>query len=640
LALFHATGLSLSFGLGNLLDEAALSLEDGERVCLVGRNGQGKTTLMKIIAGLQEPDSGALHCEAHARVSYLPQAIPEGLGGTAFDVLLEGSDGSAALLQEYEKLSTTLGDSPRASGLERLQFLQEELDRRDGWGVYEAALAALKRLGLEDDDRFEDLSGGRKRQCLLVRALLSSPRILLLDEPTNHLDVVAISWLEDLVRSFPGAVLFVTHDRAFLRAMATRILDLDRGRLTSWPGDYSLYRRRKEEVLDAEMKSWSEFDKHLAREEAWIRQGIKARRTRNEGRVRALGRLRRERGERRDRIGKAKITLQESERSGKRVFEASSISFGWPGLPIVDDFSLEVQRGDRLGVIGPNGCGKTTLLRLLLGELQPQRGSVRLGSKVHPLYFDQLRDQLDDELTVQQNLCDKDDTVVLNGKPRHVIGYLGDFLFSPQRARTPVKVLSGGERNRLLLAKLFIQEANVLVLDEPTNDLDTETLELLEMTLLNYSGTLILVSHDREFLNNVVTSCIAFDEDGQVRHYAGGYDDWLQQRPVIAHPPAAQAAAPRQQPGGVPTTTRMSFEERQELAQLPAQIEALEGEQGVLNARIAAPDFFAGPQAEVQKVTRRLAAIEAELFELFERWEILEGGVDSRPASDPPPGRS
>jgi len=624
LALFHATGLTLSFGLGTLLDEADLSLEEGERVCLVGRNGQGKTTLMKILAGLQEADSGGLHFEDHARVSYLPQAIPEGLSGKVFDVLLEGSDGSAALLQEYEKLSTSLGSSPRASELERLQCLQDELDLRDGWGVYDAARAALRRLGLEDDARFEELSGGRKRQCLLVRALLSSPRILLLDEPTNHLDIASISWLEDLVRSFPGAVLFVTHDRAFLRAMATRILDLDRGRLTSWPGDYALYRRRKEEALDAEMKSWTDFDKHLAREEAWIRQGIKARRTRNEGRVRSLKRLRRERGERRDRIGKAKITLQESERSGKRVFEASSVSFGWPGLPIVDDFSLEVQRGDRLGVIGPNGCGKTTLLRLLLGELQPHSGNVRLGTKLHPLYFDQLRNQLDDERTVQQNLCDKDDTVVLNGKPRHVIGYLGDFLFSPQRARTPVKVLSGGERNRLLLAKLFIHEANVLVLDEPTNDLDTETLELLEMTLLNYSGTLILVSHDREFLNNVVTSCIAFDEDGQVRHYAGGYDDWLQQRPAVGETPALHAPSPGPATRKARPKAKMSFKETRELEQLPEHIELLESEQAGLNELIAVPDFFAGSQAEVQRVVKRLAGIEAELLVLFKRWEDLD----------------
>tara|TARA_Y100001968_G_scaffold323048_1_gene360104 strand:+ start:2277 stop:4163 length:1887 start_codon:yes stop_codon:yes gene_type:complete len=624
LALFHASGLNLSFGAGMLLQDAALSLEAGERVCLVGRNGQGKTTLMKILAGLQEPDSGALHFEDHTRVSYLPQAVPEGLSGTAFDVLLKGSDGSATLLQEYEKLSNSLGDSPKAAELGRLQFLQEELDRRDGWGVYEAARAALRRLGLEEEVRFEDLSGGRKRQCLLVQALLSSPRVLLLDEPTNHLDIASISWLEDLVRSFTGAVLFVTHDRAFLRAMATRILDLDRGRLTSWPGDYSLYRRRKEEALDAELKSWTEFDKHLAREEAWIRQGIKARRTRNEGRVRSLKRLRKERGERRERIGKAKITLQESERSGKRVFEASSVSFAWPDQAIVDNFSLEVQRGDRLGVIGPNGCGKTTLLRILLGELQPQFGEVRLGTKLHPLYFDQLRNQLDEELTVQQNLCDKDDTVVLNGKPRHVIGYLGDFLFSPQRARTPVKVLSGGERNRLLLAKLFIHEANLLVLDEPTNDLDTETLELLEMTLLNYRGTLILVSHDREFLNNVVTSCIAFDADGQVRHYAGGYDDWLQQRPAVTQAPAASAPSLQPATRTARPKTRMSFKESRELEQLPQKIESLEAEQASLNELIARPDFFAGPQAEVQRVTRRLADIETELLGLFERWEELE----------------
>ena len=622
--LFHATDLSLSFGLGTLLEEAALRLDEGERVCLVGRNGQGKTTLMKILAGLQEPDSGELHFQPHTRVSYLPQAIPEGLAGSAMDVVLGGSEGSAALLDEYGVLSTSLGESPEPSDLARLEFLQEELDRRDGWAVRDAARAALGRLNLEPEVLFEDLSGGRKRQCLLIRALLAKPAVLLLDEPTNHLDIRAIGWLEALLRSFSGAVLFVTHDRAFLRAMATRILDLDRGKLTNWPGDYSLYRKRKEASLDAELKSGAEFDKHLAREETWIRQGIKARRTRNEGRVRSLKRLRREREARRDRMGSAKITLQESERSGSRVIEASSLSFAWPEQTIVENFTIEVQRGDRLGVIGPNGCGKTTLLRLLLGELQPQSGSVRLGTKLHPIYFDQLRGQLDGERTVQENLCDEAHTVVFNGKPRHLIGYLGDFLFSPERARTPVKVLSGGERNRLLLAKLFIKEANLLILDEPTNDLDTETLELLETTLLDYGGTLILVSHDREFLDNVVTSCIAFDEDGQVRHYAGGYASWLEQRPAPPDESPAVAASPPKAAKPARAKTKLTFKERRELEQLPGQIEALEVEQSALNEAMAAPAFFAGPHEEVQEVTARLAAIESELVQLFECWDQLE----------------
>ncbi|MEE2829409.1 MAG: ATP-binding cassette domain-containing protein [Myxococcota bacterium] len=627
--LFHATGLNLSFGITPLLEEAAMSLEEGERVCLVGRNGQGKTSLMKVLAGQLEADSGVLHFEPHIRVSYLPQAIPGDLTGPLLDVVLAGREASAALLDEYETLSPGLGDPPRPAELERLQFLQEELDRRDGWGVREAAEAALQRLGLDSETCFEDLSGGRKRQCLLVRALLSRPGILLLDEPTNHLDLAAITWLEDLIRGFSGAVLFVTHDRAFLRAMATRILDLDRGDLTSWPGDYDLYRRRKQEHLDAEVKSWSEFDKHLAREETWIRQGIKARRTRNEGRVRALKRLREERKLRRERMGSAKITLQESERSGARVIEVNGLSFAWPDKPIVEGFDIELQRGDRLGIIGPNGCGKTTLLRLMLGEIPPQSGTVRLGTKLHPLYFDQLRGQLDDAKTVQENVCEDGDTVVLNGKPRHVIGYLGDFLFSPERARSPVSILSGGERNRLLLARLFVQKANLLILDEPTNDLDTETLELLEATLLGYEGTLILVSHDREFLNNVVTSCIAFDGDGQVRHYAGGYDDWLQQRPEQP----AEVKAPREATGptqGAPQDrapqkrTRLSFKERKELEELPGRIETLELEQTTLNERIGQPTFFAGPHDEVSQVTDRLAAIESELLQLLEAWEQLE----------------
>ena len=633
MALLHASGLTLAYGLKPLMDEAEFSLEEGERVCLVGRNGEGKSTLMKILVGTTVPDAGALHFEPHTRVAYLPQEVPDHLAGTLLDVVLSGSGGSSALLDEYEQLSLSLGESPSDEALHRLQELQEELDRRDGWDVRESADIAIRRIGLLPEERFSDLSGGRKRQCLMVRALLSKPGILLLDEPTNHLDVRAIHWLEDLVRGFPGAVLFVTHDRAFLRAVSTRILDLDRGKLTSWPGDYELYRKRKAAALDAESKSWAEFDKHLAREETWIRQGIKARRTRNEGRVRALKKLREERKARRDRIGSARIRVQESERSGKRVIEANNVSFAWPDKPIVNDFSLEIQRGDRLGIIGPNGCGKTTLLQLLLGDLEPHSGSVRVGTKLEPLYFDQMRGQLEEDKTVQQNVTDRGDTVLMYGKPRHVLGYLGDFLFSPQRARSPVSILSGGERNRLLLAKLFVHEANLLILDEPTNDLDTDTLELLETTLLGYQGTLILVSHDREFLNNVVTSCIAFDEDGVVRHYAGGYDDWLAQRPKTASSPSRNTAVAAHSPTPsepvrsvqkVQKVQKLSYKEKRELEEVPAQIEVLEKEQGKLSQELSDPDFFGGPRDEVRRVTDRLRDLEGQLTGLMERWEELE----------------
>lgn len=623
MTLIRASGLNINFGFGPLLDDVGLGLEAGEQVCLVGRNGQGKTTLMKILAGILEPDDGDVFVEGDAGVAYLQQAVPDDIRGPLLDVVLGGAGGSAELLEEYNALSSSLSDPPKDSELDRMQALQEELDRLDGWNVHMEAEAALAKLSLEPQDQFEELSGGRKRQCLLIRALVARPQVLILDEPTNHLDIQAIGWLEDLVRGFQGAVLFVTHDRAFLRATATRILDLDRGKLTSWPGDLELYKERKNAALEAEAKAWSEFDKHLAREEVWIRQGIKARRTRNEGRVRALKKLREQRTERRARIGKATITLHDAGRSGARVITAENVHFAWPDLPIVEDFTLELQRGDRLGVIGPNGCGKTTLLRLLLGDLEPQSGIVDLGTKLQPLYFDQLRDQLDESRTVQENLCDDSDTVIVGGNSRHVISYLNDFLFSPDRARSPVKLLSGGERNRLLLAKLFVQEANLLVLDEPTNDLDAETLELLETTLLGYKGTLIVVSHDREFLNNVVTSCVAFDADGQVRHYGGGYDDWLMQRPAL-EVGSESARAPTQ--GGSRTPKKkLSFKEQHELALVPGEIEALEAEQSELTERMMDPGFFGGGTSDaVQEVTARLSVITDELSERYERWEALE----------------
>jgi ATP-binding cassette subfamily F protein uup len=638
MTLIHTSGLHMDFGFGPLLEDAQISLEAGERVCLVGRNGQGKTTLMKILAGILEPDDGEVHLAAGTRVAYLPQAVPDELEGRLLDVVAGGTEGCAALLDDYDALSGALSDPPRPEELDRMQALQEELDRRDGWGVRETIQGALGRLGLDPEGRFEALSGGRKRQCLLIRALVSKPSVLILDEPTNHLDITAIEWLETLVKGFQGVVLFVTHDRAFLRSVATRILDLDRGKLTSWPGDYTLYLERKQAALEAESRAWDEFDKKLAKEEVWIRQGIKARRTRNEGRVRALERLREQRKARRKRIGAAKITIHESGRSGARVIEATDVCFAWPDQPdqkpLVDGFSLELQRGDRLGIIGPNGCGKTTLLRLLLEELEPQSGTVVVGTKLAPIYFDQMRGQLDEEKTVQENLAADGDTVLMNGRSRHIIGYLGDFLFSPDRARSPVRLLSGGERNRLLLAKLFIQEANLLILDEPTNDLDAETLELLETTLLDYGGTLILVSHDREFLNNVVTSCVAFDEDGEVRHYAGGYDDWLLQRPALAvdqpesgDPVSATGRGPEAAPIRV-SKPKLGYLDQREFDSLPREIEALEVEQTGLTTQIMAPAFYERPADDVRVTTDRLAEIESLLSRRYARWESLDAKTE------------
>jgi ABC transport system ATP-binding/permease protein len=623
MAAIEAHGLTIGFGFGLLLDDARLTLAAGERVCLVGRNGTGKTTLMKILAGLQAADHGTVVSPPHSRIAYLQQAVPDDLSGNLLDIVLGGTGEGADLLSRYETLAESLSDPPTEGELNELQSLQEELDRLDAWTVRSDAAAALAQLDLEPSDRFEALSGGRKRQCLLIRAIVARPHVLILDEPTNHLDIAAIDWLEDLVRGFRGAVLFVTHDRAFLRAAATRILDLDRGKLTSWPGNFEQYQERKQASLDAEAKAWREFDKTLAKEEAWIREGIKARRTRNEGRVRALKKLRLERKARRERIGQAKIAVQEGGRSGARVIEAKKIAFAWPDQPIVDGFDLTLLRGDRVGVIGPNGCGKTTLLRLLLGTLEPQSGTVREGTKLLPLYFDQLRNQLDDDRTVQQNLCDDGDTVFIDGKPRHVISYLGDFLFSPVRARSRVAVLSGGERNRLLLAKLFTNEANLLVLDEPTNDLDTETLELLETTLLTYRGTLIVVSHDREFLNNVVTSCIAFDHDGGVRQYVGGYDDWVAQRPAIVESsPEDPSPKPTAEPEA-PKVRKLTFKERHELDALPGQIEGLEAEQARKSEALNDPSLYNGPNDELLAITERQAVLDAELLQAYARWEVL-----------------
>jgi ATP-binding cassette subfamily F protein uup len=546
------------------------------------------------------------------------------------EVVAKARQDAIELLARYDAITATLADEPTPDVYEELERLQLALDECDGWDVQRGVENHLQRFKLDGSTRFESLSGGMKRRVLLARCLISKPNFLMLDEPTNHLDMPSIAWLEEFLQGFPGALLFVTHDRMFLRRVATRIIDLDRGKLTSWPGNFDLYQERKQAALEAEETDWKRFDKRLADEETWIRQGIKARRTRNEGRVRALKRLRVERTERRERVGSVKMQLQTAEKSGREVIKAKSVSFNWPDKPIVTDFSSTVIRGDRVGFIGPNGCGKTTLLRLLLGELEPQSGLIKLGTKLSIIYFDQLRGQLNLDATVIDNISDGNDTVMVKGRSRHVIGYLKDFLFSPQRARSPVNVLSGGERNRLLLARLFKQEANVLVLDEPTNDLDAETLELLETVLLEFDGTVLLVSHDREFLNNVVTSTIVFDADGAVRSYAGGYDDWVKQRPQPStEPEAAQEKPVRTGDTPAKVSQGLTFKQKQELAQLPTHIESLETEQSDIHTRLADPDIYQKAAAEVTALGERLGVIEAELEARYARWASLDAMASS-----------
>ncbi|WP_373499352.1 ATP-binding cassette domain-containing protein [Desulfococcus sp.] len=597
--LLNINNLYLGFGGLALLEDLSLQIDAGERVCLVGRNGTGKSTLIRLIAGDLKPDSGEIQLQHGARVSCLSQAVPRNLGGTILEVVLGGMAGN------------------KSEG------------GADEWEGRLMAETMLSRMALPFDADFKGLSAGIKRRTLLARALAAKPDILLLDEPTNHLDMEAIAWLETFLLQHVKTLLFVTHDRMFLQNLATRIIELDRGRLINWACDYATYLARKEAALSTEANQRHQFDKKLAREETWIRQGVKARRTRNEGRVRALRRLREERRAWRERIGSVSMMAQEAQRTGKLVIEARDICFDRGERPIIRDLSLTVMRGDKLGIIGPNGAGKTTLLNILLGNLAPQQGSVRYGTHLETAYFDQMRDQLDETRTVQENVAEGNDQVILGGKPTHVIGYLKDFLFSPERARSPVSILSGGERNRLLLAKLFTKPANVLVLDEPTNDLDMETLELLESLLVAYEGTVLLVSHDRTFLNQVVTGTLVFEGDGRVTEYIGGYDDWVAQRP-----PAPDAAA--EKPAGAPKPSRprrerprkLTYKERLELEAMPQTIEALEAEQADLHRRMADPAFYREDGAVISLAKSRLAALDAALEQAYARWEALSA-IDS-----------
>ena len=524
--------VSVSFGGPRLLDGATLQIEAGERIGLLGRNGSGKSTLMKLLMGDITPDTGEIIRSGEIRIAMLPQDVPDDLPGTIYEVVASGGREHLELLREYHDLTLQMSRSGDDGLLKKLERVQHRLETSGAWLYHQRVEMVIARTDLDENAEFRILSAGMKRRVFLAKALVNDPDLLLLDEPTNHLDINAILWLEDFLLKFEKTLMLVTHDRAFLQRLATRIVEIDRGRLMSFPCDYGTYLERRQGLLEAQEKQWQEFDKKLAREETWVRQGIKARRTRNEGRVRALVQMRRERAHRQEQTGNVRLTIQEAERSGRFVVEAEKIHFAFGDHKIVEGFSTAIIRGDKVGIIGPNGSGKTTLLKLLLGELEPQRGRIRLGNGIRIAYFDQLRAQLDEKGTLKDNIADGNDMVIVGGVSRHVAGYLQDFLFPPDQILSPVSSLSGGERNRLLLAKLFIVPSNVLVLDEPTNDLDTETLELLEDRLLEYSGTILMVSHDRAFLNNVVSSTIVFEGKGLLQEYVGGYDDWLRQRTV------------------------------------------------------------------------------------------------------------
>ncbi len=626
MALLGMQDVTIAFGGPPVLDGANLVIERGERVCLLGRNGAGKSTLMKLLDGTLTPDGGSIARQAGVSVARLEQEVPDDVGGTIFDVVAAGLGDAGQLLARYHEASHRVQSEASEAALRELDRLHSALDAAGAWHVSNQVESVILHLGLDADAPFATASGGRKRQALLARAFVSQPDLLLLDEPTNHLDIAAVEWMEDYLIGCGMTLLFVTHDRAFLRRVATRIVDLDRGRLTDWGAGYDAYLERKDAALAVEERERALFDKKLAKEETWIRTGIKARRTRNEGRVRALEALRVERAARRERVGMVRLQAQEAERSGRLVVEARNVSFARGDRVIVHNLTTTISRGDRVGLIGPNGCGKTTLLRLLLGELAPDRGTIRQGTNLEVAYFDQLRDQLDPEQTVFDSIADGADFIEIGGARKHVLGYLRDFLFPPERMRTPVRALSGGERNRLLLARLFTQQFNVLVLDEPTNDLDIETLDLLEELLLDFSGTLLVVSHDRAFLDNVVTSTLVFEGDGQVTEYAGGYTDWVRQRtlapvdpgPVPKRTPAAPAAGTSTE-----RKRRLSFKEVKELEGLPQAIDLLEQERDGLYASLADPGFLRDGPA-VADAKARLAAVVTTIGDLTARWESLE----------------
>ncbi len=628
----------LAFGHVDLLDHAAFQLDAGERVALIGRNGSGKSSFLKALVGHTTLDDGAIWRQDGLKVAYVPQEPDFPLDRDVFATVADGLGDAAGLLVDYHAAMHAVADTPSPETMARLEALQQQVEQADAWRLNQRVDETLLKLGLSGDVLVGSLSGGGIKRVSLARALVGEPDLLLLDEPTNHLDIDGILWLEGLIRDFRGAVVVITHDRVFLDNIATRIIELDRGRLGSYPGRFSDYQRRKAEELDAEDKAASRFDKLLAQEEVWIRKGVEARRTRNEGRVRRLEALRRERAARRDRLGNVRLAVDKGEQSGQMVAELTDVSKHYGERAIVRDFSTRIMRGDRIGLVGPNGSGKTTLLKLILGEIEPDSGSVRRGTRQTVAYFDQLRAQLDPELPLTEVISPGSDFVEIGGEKKHVIGYLGDFLFAPQRARSPVKSLSGGERNRLLLARLFARPANVMVLDEPTNDLDIETLDLLEDLLASYQGTLFLVSHDRAFLDNVVTQVIASEGEGHWGEYAGGYEDWLRVRDARearereqgkadrakAASAASAAGATQAKPAAQAKPVKLSFNEKRELEALPERISALEAEQAGLHQRLADPSLYQQNPDEVVTIKARLDALENEIEAAMARWEALE----------------
>ncbi|MBT8136819.1 MAG: ATP-binding cassette domain-containing protein [Gammaproteobacteria bacterium] len=619
--------LALRFGEQQILKDASLTIEEGERVCLVGRNGAGKTTLFGIITGQVIVDGGDVQVLPDLRISQLEQTLPQQLSGTVRETVAGGLQRLQALHREYNQLSQADLDK---TGLRELEALHRRIDAAGGWNLEQLVDTIISDMQLPAGQRMDQLSGGWQRRVGLARALVSKPDLLLLDEPTNHLDLASIDWLEHRVRGYDGAVMFITHDRAFLQKLATRIVELDRTRLVSWPGDYQNYLRRREKALGDEAVENARFDKRLAQEEAWIRKGIKARRTRNEGRVRALEAMREERAERPARQQTARINIDEAVSSGRKVIRAKNVCYSYNNDNLIDRLSLKIMRGDRIGLIGNNGVGKSTLLKLLLGELQPQSGTIKQGTGLEIGYFGQERQELDLEKSVAYNVGEGSDYITINGKSRHVVGYLRGFLFDVKRAMSPVKILSGGERNRVLLAKLFTRPTNLLVLDEPTNDLDVETLEVLENRLVEYQGTLLVVSHDRQFLDNVVTSILVFEADGDIHEYVGGYSDWARRGRALAEvdDPARraqkQARADDRQRRKEAAPKKLSYNEKRELEQLPARIESLEAELAQLQAQIAGDDFYSQPYEKVQPVLDRMSAVTSELDAAAERWVELE----------------
>ena len=630
--------VSLAYGNLSLLEKVNFNISSGERICLVGRNGTGKSTLFRVISDIIQPDEGDVWRQDTLKISYLEQEVPADTSQTIYEVVSEGLGHIGQILIEYHNLAQAMDqatdqaiDHTIDTSIKKLAELQQKIEVLDGWNLSQKIETVLSRLSLPEDKPIADCSGGIRRRTMLAQALVSEPDLLLLDEPTNHMDIKAINWLEEFLLAYQGALIFITHDRTFLKHLATRIVELDRGNFVSFKGDFDYYLKKKDELLREEIRENAKFDKKLAEEEVWIRQGIKARRTRNEGRVRALEELRKERSHRQEVKGTVKLAIDDRDVSGKRVADLAHVNFSYDEEILIRDFSTTILRGDRIGIIGPNGSGKTTLLKLILGELKPDSGRVTMGTRLDCVYFDQQRQQLDLEKTVRENISDGKDIISVKGRSRHVISYLKDFLFPPEQIDSPVKTLSGGERNRLMLANLFTKPANMMVLDEPTNDLDVDTLELLEELLAEYEGTLLLVSHDRTFLDNVVTSTLVFEEDGKVGEYVGGYEDWIRQRKpnkssTLSGKSSSKKIKISKQENNKNNSSekkKLGFNEKRELASLPDNIEAMENQQQALEQRIGQSNFYQQEKDVISETMSTLKQLQGELKESYERWEYL-----------------